>query len=81
MSALRSILERVGQTSEVCFRIRFADGAESRSRDGAPAFTLIFRTSAAERRVITQRHIGLLEGYFDGDVDIEGSLQMAMRAG
>lgn len=81
MSALRTLLERVGRTSSVCFAIRFADGSEYRNRDGQPAFTLAFRTAAAERRVIAQRHIGLLEGYFDGDIDIDGSLQLAMRAG
>jgi len=81
MGALRSILEQIGKTSDVCFGARFADGREYRNREGVPDFTLIFNSAAAERRVITQRHLGLLEGYFDGDIDVEGSLQMAMRAG
>jgi len=81
MGALRSILEQVGQRSTICFRIRFADGSDYRNREGEAAFTLIFRNRAAERRVVMQRHIGLLEGYFDGQIDVEGSLQMAMRAG
>jgi len=81
MSALRTILENVGRKSGVCFRIRYADGAEYQNFASEPAFTLRFRTRAAERRVIVQGHVGLLEGYFDGAIDFEGDLQLAMRAG
>jgi len=81
MRALRTALEPIGQVSGICLRVRFADGSEYQNRAGEPDFVLIFRNRAAERRVIAQRHVGLLEGYFDGDVDVEGSLQMAMRAG
>jgi len=81
MRALRKVLEPVGEVSGICLRIRFADGSDYQNREGEPDFTLVFRTAAAERRVITQHHVGLLEGYFDGDIDVEGSLQMAMRAG
>jgi len=81
MRALRTILEPVGKVSGVCVRIRFADGSDYQNREGEPDFTLIFRTAAAERRVLSQHHVGLLEGYFEGDIDVEGSLQMAMRAG
>ena len=34
----------------------------------------------AEARVLRYGHIGLLEGYFDGDVDFEGRLALAARA-
>jgi cyclopropane-fatty-acyl-phospholipid synthase len=81
MHALRTALEPIGQVSGICLRVRFADGSEYQNRAGEPDFALIFRNTAAERRVIAQRHVGLLEGYFDGDVDVEGSLQLAMRAG
>ncbi len=81
MSALRTILENVGRKSRVCFRIRYADGAEYQNSAGEPAFTLVFKTRAAERRVFAQRHIGLLEGYFDGAIDFDGDLRMAMRVG
>jgi len=81
MSALRSILKQVGRTSDLCFGVRFADGSEYRNREGVPAFTLTFRTSAAERSVVLQRHIGLLEGYFDGAIDVEGSLPLALHTG
>ena len=81
MSVLRSSLEQAGRESRVCFRVRFADGSAYQNRAGEPAFTLVFKTPAAERRVVAQRHIGMLEGYFDGAIDFEGDLQMAMRAG
>ena len=80
MSALHTILENVGRQSRVCFRVRYADGSDYQNLSGEPAFTLVFKTHAAERRVFAQRHIGLLEGYFDGAIDFEGDLQMAMRA-
>jgi len=81
MSALRGILEQVGKTTDLCFGIRFADGTEYRNREGEPAFTLIFHNAAAERRVILQRHIGLLEGYADGAIDVDGSLPLALHTG
>jgi len=81
MSALRTILENVGRQSQVCFRVCYADGSEYQNFASEPAFTLRFRTRAAERRVMVQGHVGLLEGYFDGAIDFEGDLQLAMRAG
>jgi cyclopropane-fatty-acyl-phospholipid synthase len=76
-AALRGLGERVTTP----FVVRFADGAEYRNRDGEPAFTLIFRNARAYRRIAAFGHIGLLESYFDGDVDLEGSLAKAMAAG
>ena len=61
--------------------MHFAGGGEFRSRDGAPAFTLVFNRAAAYARIAAFGHIGLLESYFDGDLDIEGDLAAAMAAG
>ena len=47
---------------------------------GAPAFTLTFRTRGRTARRAFG-HVGLLESYFDGDVDIDGDLALAFRAG
>ncbi|MGH8721591.1 MAG: class I SAM-dependent methyltransferase, partial [Burkholderiales bacterium] len=52
-----------------------------RSGEGAPAFTLAFHKAAAYARIAAFGHIGLLESYFDGDLDIEGSLAKAMAVG
>jgi len=80
-SALRSLIERAGRRTGTPFRVRFPTGAEYRSSEAPPAFTVTFRTERAERRTTLYGHVGLLEAYFDGDVDIEGSLPKALAAG
>ena len=71
----------VQAATDIPFRVVLPDGDIVQVRDGAPAFTLTFRTAAAERRVALFGHVGLLEAYFDGSVDIDGNLQLAFRAG
>jgi cyclopropane-fatty-acyl-phospholipid synthase len=87
MSAMRPLVEstlrEVGARSGIPFAVRFA-GGESRvvpGRDGEPAFTIIFRRPRAYWRMALFGHVGLLESYFDGDLDIEGNLALAMAAG
>jgi cyclopropane-fatty-acyl-phospholipid synthase len=79
-SALREVKERSG----IPFAVRFAEGGETRlsvGREGQPAFTLVFRKPRAYWRIAAFGHVGLLESYFDGDIDIEGNLARAMAAG
>jgi cyclopropane-fatty-acyl-phospholipid synthase len=78
---MRQLLTRAAVATDICFRIVFADGTSFQSRESPPAFTLTFRNRRAERRVAMFRHVGLLESYFYGDADIEGSLAMFFRAG
>ncbi len=80
-SLVETALRRVGERVSVPFAVRFAGGGEYRSRDGAPAFTVVFHKPRAYWRIATMGHIGLLESYFDGDLDIEGNLAKAMAAG
>jgi len=40
-----------------------------------------FRDARAYRRIALFGHVGLLEAYFDGDVDLDGSLARALAAG
>jgi cyclopropane-fatty-acyl-phospholipid synthase len=63
------------------FAVRFSDGRHLAFRPGEPAFTLVFRNARAERRTALFGYIGLLESYFDGDVDVEGSLRQAFAVG
>mgnify|MGYP001240610431 CR=1 FL=1 len=77
----RSMIERVGERTEISFRARFPDGTEYRNADAAAAFTLLFRSERALRRVALYGHVGMLEAYFDGELDIEGSLAKALAAG
>ncbi|HEY5899839.1 MAG TPA: cyclopropane-fatty-acyl-phospholipid synthase family protein [Burkholderiales bacterium] len=74
---LRQIAERSG----IPFAVRFADGASWASGDTNPDFTLVFRNSRAYWRMAGLGHVGLLEAYFDGEVDLEGSLARALAAG
>jgi cyclopropane-fatty-acyl-phospholipid synthase len=74
-------LAAVAAASDVPFRVVFADGATFSAGASLPAFTLRFASRAAERRILLFGHVGLLEGYFDGDLDVEGDLALAFRAG
>jgi cyclopropane-fatty-acyl-phospholipid synthase len=78
---LHQVLARYGARTQVPFRVTFADGTTYRNRDEEPALGLTFKTAAAQRRVIALGHIGLLESYFDGDLEVEGDLRQAFRFG
>jgi len=80
-SLTETALRRVGEGTEIPFAVRFADGGELRTRDGVPAFTLVFRNRRAYWRIAAFGHVGLFEAYFEGDMDIEGSLAKALAAG
>ena len=67
--------------TRIPFAVRFVGGGEYRNRDEAPAFTLVFNRAAAYARIAAFSHIGLLESYFCGDLDFEGSLASAMAVG
>jgi cyclopropane-fatty-acyl-phospholipid synthase len=75
------MFRRTGERVARPFAVRFPDGSEYRNRDAPPEFTVAFRSSGAARRMALQGYIGLLEAYFDGDIDIEGSLAAACAVG
>src|SRR5690554_4360259 len=75
------LLENAGRRTATPFAVRFADGGEFRSRAEPPAFTVVFRNARPYARIALFGHIGLLESYFDGDIDIEGNLAKAMAVG
>ena len=75
------MLRTVGERTAIPFAVRHADGSERRPHDAVPAFTLVFHNSRAYRRIAAFGHVGLLEAYFDGDLEIEGSLPKALAAG
>ena len=77
-STFRAIAEHSG----AAFSVRFADGDVWRSNEAvAPEFTLVFRNRRAYRRMALYGYVGLLEAYFDNDIDVEGSLPRALAAG
>jgi cyclopropane-fatty-acyl-phospholipid synthase len=79
---IEKVFQQAASRTDIPFSVRFADGSEFLSRQGqAPEFTIAFRNSRAYRRTALLGHVGLLEAYFDSDVDVEGSLQRALQAG
>jgi cyclopropane-fatty-acyl-phospholipid synthase len=81
-SIVEKALRRAGEKSSIPFAARFAGGGEYRSRDdAAPAFTLVFHTPRAYRRIVAFGHVGMMEAYVDGDLEVEGSLAAALAAG
>jgi cyclopropane-fatty-acyl-phospholipid synthase len=75
-TALREVKERSG----IPFAVRFAGGGVLPA-GGEAQFTVVFRNPRAYWRIAVFGHVGLLESYFDGDIDIEGNLAKAMAAG
>ena len=74
-------LRAVGERTVICFAAVLTDGTRFQNREGTPAFTLVFRSSAAQWRIATMGHVGFLESYFRGLLDIEGDIALAFRAG
>ncbi len=77
VAALRGAAER----TRMPFAARFASGSEFRAASGTPEFTLVFRTRRAELRTALFGHVGLLESYFCGEVEVEGDLARAFAFG
>jgi cyclopropane-fatty-acyl-phospholipid synthase len=82
-SLLARRLRAIGDGAPMPIRVVFADGTEYRNRppEVEPAFTLRFKSAAAQRRVVYQGHIGLLDAYFDGQLDIEGDIARMFALG
>ena len=80
-AAAETLFRKLARDSGVPFAVRYADGTEWRSSEAKPDFTLVFRDARAYRRIALLGHVGLLEAYFDGRVDLEGSLARALAAG
>jgi len=80
-SLIESALRRAAERTTIPFGVRFVDGSEFRSPGAEPAFTFVFRRRRAYWRCAAYGHVGLLESYVDGDLDVEGSLAKALAAG
>ena len=78
-SSVERSLERILAGRSIPCRIVFANGTEYRNSDAPPQFTVIFRKRRGELRVLRYGHVGILEAYFDGDVDVEGEFALAFR--
>ncbi len=77
----RDRMSALGHGVDFSFRVQFADGSHYQNRKDAPVCTISVRNSRAYLRILLFGHIGLLESYFDGDVDVDGDLGAAFRVG
>lgn len=79
--SIHAIVESLGAGAPCPFAVTLPDGTLHRFGSGEPAFTLRVRTEAAALATVARGHIGLLEAYFDGEVDVDGSFHAAMAVG
>jgi len=80
-SLLRKLMEKLASRTAVRFRINFADGSSFSSPGGDPQFTVTFRTAGAQWNTLAFGHIGLLESFFAGTIDIDGDFAAIFRVG
>jgi len=80
-SLLRKLMQGLASRTSVRFRVTFADGSSFSSHPGEPQVTVTFKTAGAQWRTLVFGHIGLLESYFRGEIDVEGDLAAAFRIG
>jgi cyclopropane-fatty-acyl-phospholipid synthase len=80
-SLIESRLSSFGERIATPFAVTFPDGGQFANQDGEPEFRFLFRNARALWRIAAFGHIGLLESYFDGDLDVEGSLALALASG
>jgi cyclopropane-fatty-acyl-phospholipid synthase len=78
---VQSLIDALGARAPAPFALALPDGSVYRSGAGAPAFRLVFHSEAALLATMTRGHIGLLESYFDQQVDVEGDFGAALATG
>ena len=75
------IVDSLHARTGVSFAVRLPDGRVLRGGDASPAFSIRFCSAAALRSVLARGHMGLLESYFDQDVEVDGDFGAALAAG
>ena len=78
---IKRIIQSLGSTTQVCFRVTFADSSAWQNMPGEPFVHFRFKTAGAQWRVMAFGHIGLLESYFDESLDVDGDFARAFRVG
>jgi cyclopropane-fatty-acyl-phospholipid synthase len=78
---VRRKMAGLGDRAGILFRVEFANGSHYQNGAGTPAFTIVIHKRAAELRTALFGHMGFIESFFDGDIDIEGDLGAAFRVG
>jgi cyclopropane-fatty-acyl-phospholipid synthase len=78
---LQRVMDALAERGDIAFSVKLPDGTQTGAGAGAPRFTLVFHTDAALLAVTMRGHMGLLEAYFDGGLDVEGDIGAAFAAG
>ncbi|HET9580306.1 MAG TPA: cyclopropane-fatty-acyl-phospholipid synthase family protein [Usitatibacter sp.] len=79
-SPLGSTIDTLAQRGGTPFEVVMPDGTRTPGGAGEPRFAVVFRSQAAVMSTFTRGHMGLLEAYFDQQVDVEGDVGMAFAA-
>ena len=77
----RRTMKMIGAATSLPFRIMLPDGTEVVGGQGKPVVTAKFKTINAAWRTVAFGHVGFLEAYFDGGIDIEGDLRDLLAVG
>lgn len=80
-AVLRRVLSTCSLPEGAQLGFVFADGSRVERGSGEPLATVEFRTARAEWNTLLFGHIGLLESYFGGTIDIAGDLRDFLKAG
>lgn len=78
---LQNIVDTLAERGGVPFAVEVPDGTRYQGGPGSPRFTLAFRSDAALLSVFARGHMGLLEAYFDQQIDVRGDFGAALAAG
>ena len=78
---LQGVIDSLGARAGVAFAVVLPDGTVCHAGGDDPRFTIRFRSEAALLAAATRAHMGLLEAYFEEQVDVEGDLGSAFAAG
>lgn len=71
----------IAERSGTAFALELPDGTRCRAGAGDPSFTIAFHDESALFALLTRGHMGLLESYFDGRLDVQGDLGAALASG
>ena len=78
---VQRFVDSLAERADVAFAVVLPDGTRHCARALEPAFTVRFRSEAALVSLMTRGHMGLLESYFDQQVEVDGDLGAAFAAG
>lgn len=78
----KKILKQMLMEAPVAVTVVFADGDSIEGKPGTPSeATVTFKTKRAERKTLLWQDVGFAESYFDKEIDIDGSLLVALMIG